>query len=79
MTYGALSLANLPLHRRTKNIAYASLKKERPALPERMFTGEKAKNLEFIKETWHKPNYILATHHGARNLVKMAQEAQLEK
>jgi len=48
-------------------------------LPERMFTYDKAKDLEFIKSTWHKPNYILATHRAARTLVKMAQEAQVEK
>jgi hypothetical protein len=48
-------------------------------LPERVFTKDKAANLEWLKETWHNPHYIYATHRGARELVKMATEAGVEK
>ena len=46
-------------------------------LPERIMTADKAKNLEWLKSTWKNPHYIYATHRGARELVKLAQEAQL--
>jgi hypothetical protein len=44
-------------------------------LPERVFTKDKAANLEWIKNTWKNPHYIYATHRGARGLVTMAAEA----
>ncbi len=47
-------------------------------LPDRMRAGnDKAKDLEFIKSTWRNPNYVYGTHRGARELMKLAQEAGL--
>lgn len=48
-------------------------------LPERLFTYDKAKDLETVRSVWKHPNYICATHRGARRLVELAKEAGLEK
>lgn len=56
-------------------------------LPERILSSgygafgsgqDKAKDQEFMRKAWRNPNYIFATHRGARALMKYAEEQQVK-
>ena len=57
-------------------------------LPERILSSGYAaigsgpnrdQDIAFMRHVWKNPNYILTTHRGARDLVRLAQQAQQEK
>jgi len=48
-------------------------------LPDRLLTQSRDQNVKLMKKTWKNPHYIYATHRGARRLLDLAREAQLER